>query len=424
DAVNNDRYAFAGNTSVVVPTPKGVLANDGSDFKSVELVSGVNASSSLTLNADGSFLYTPGPQIATDGFTYRALTESGSAKAGSVTLVIAQPVAGCSELIVTEAQSGTFSVMQGDITKDDGLTFSLVAQPVNGAVSLLDAQTGQLSYSYNGAGRGLDKIRVQVSDAYGGSSEVEHHVALGPVRVMPLGDSITEGVESDSDNSGDPALDTPAMPNRSGYRKPLFDLLNGNGYEFDFVGSRTTAGFNVFSDFQHEGHPGYSDAEISGISDPTPGCSNSGGGFDENTEGVYNWLTANPAEVVLLHAGTNNVNCTNRADSVYIERILDEVDRWESDNNTTVKVLVALIIDKQRGGDNSNVETFNASVQSLVNNRIGQGDDLKLVDIYNAVPASYLDPLDKTHLTPAGYQKMAEGWMSAIDSSAAIASCN
>lgn len=424
DVVTNDRYAFASNGSVVVPTPKGVLANDGSDFKSVQLLSGVNDSSSLTLNADGSFLYTPGPNVSSDGFSYTALTSDGKSKTGSVTLIVAQSVAGCSQINVTNTQSSSFNIMQGDITGDDGLTFTLMEPPVKGSISSLDAQTGQTSYVHGGSARGLDKLRIQVSDNYGGSSEVEYQVALGPVRIMPLGDSITEGVESDSDNSGDPALDTPAMSVRTGYRKPLYDLLNSGGYEFDFVGSRTNAGFAAFNDFQHEGHPGYSDAEISGIDDPTPGCANSGGLFNASTEGVYNWLSDNPAEAILLHAGTNNVNCSNRANSVYIERILDEVDRWESDNDATVSVLVAKIIDKQRGGDNSNVENFNASVQSLVNSRISQGDDLVLVDIYNAVPASLLDPLDKTHLTPAGYQQMAQGWMTAIDNSSAIASCN
>lgn len=423
DFVTNDRYAFASSSSVVVPTPKGVLANDGSDFESVQLLGGVNSASNLSLNADGSFAYTPGPQVSSDGFSYKALTGDGKSKTGSVTLVVAQAASGCSEIDVTSSQSGAFNVMQGNIVGDDKLTFTLLEQPVKGSISSLNAETGQINYQYGGVVRGLDTVRIRVSDDFGGTSEVDYQVVLVPVRIMPLGDSITEGIESDSDNSGDSTLDTPEMGIRSGYRKPLSDMLNNAGYNVDFVGSLTTAGFNLFSDFQHEGHPGYSDAEIAGDNDPTPGCSNSGG-FNASTGGVYNWLTANPAEVVLLHAGTNNVNCTNRANGVYIEKTLDEIDRWESDNNATVAALVAKIIDKQRSGDNNNVEDFNASVQSLVNSRISQGDELVLVDIYGAVPSSLLDPFDKTHLTPAGYQQMAQEWMSAIDTSSAVASCN
>ncbi|MFY7695480.1 MAG: SGNH/GDSL hydrolase family protein [Cyanobium sp.] len=45
------------------------------------------------------------------------------------------------------------------------------------------------------------------------------------LRIMPMGDSITEGV-------GAPG----------GYRQPLYDLLTGKRYDVDFVGSKRTAG--------------------------------------------------------------------------------------------------------------------------------------------------------------------------------------
>ncbi|MFM7170907.1 MAG: hypothetical protein ACKOYH_08700 [Cyanobium sp.] len=43
------------------------------------------------------------------------------------------------------------------------------------------------------------------------------------LRIMPMGDSITEGV-------GSPG----------GYRLPLYDALTGKGYDVDFVGSKCT----------------------------------------------------------------------------------------------------------------------------------------------------------------------------------------
>ncbi|MFM9072982.1 MAG: hypothetical protein ACKOOC_06240 [Cyanobium sp.] len=45
------------------------------------------------------------------------------------------------------------------------------------------------------------------------------------LRIMPMGDSITEGV-------GAPG----------GYRQPLYDALTGKGYDVDFVGSKRTSG--------------------------------------------------------------------------------------------------------------------------------------------------------------------------------------
>jgi lysophospholipase L1-like esterase len=51
------------------------------------------------------------------------------------------------------------------------------------------------------------------------------HAQRQKLRIMPMGDSITEGV-------GAPG----------GYRRPLVDALTGRGYEVDFVGARRTSG--------------------------------------------------------------------------------------------------------------------------------------------------------------------------------------
>lgn len=59
----------------------------------------------------------------------------------------------------------------------------------------------------------------------------------GGVRVMPLGDSITDGV------------DVPG-----GYRIKLWQLMVAGGYTVDFVGSRSNGPAELF-DHDHEGHP-------------------------------------------------------------------------------------------------------------------------------------------------------------------------
>lgn len=58
---------------------------------------------------------------------------------------------------------------------------------------------------------------------------------------------------------------------------------------------------------------------------------------------VYNFLIANPANIILLHIGTNSLDISP-AD---VEVILDEIDRWESENNRTVIVILAKIISRQ-----------------------------------------------------------------------------
>ena len=72
--------------------------------------------------------------------------------------------------------------------------------------------------------------------------------AVPPIRIMPLGDSITNGSSSG------------VVPDNSSYyisyRKALRDSLVSAGYEIDYVGSQTS-GEAVFSDAQHEGHGGW-----------------------------------------------------------------------------------------------------------------------------------------------------------------------
>ena len=69
-------------------------------------------------------------------------------------------------------------------------------------------------------------------------------VADNPVlRIMPLGDSITEGAGATS---------------TAGYRGPLWTLLANAGYNVDYVGSNTTNQDKTNGmDPDHEGHGGW-----------------------------------------------------------------------------------------------------------------------------------------------------------------------
>ena len=60
-------------------------------------------------------------------------------------------------------------------------------------------------------------------------------LVVGTRRIMPFGDSITAGVTNYTGATGD----LPAVPNRVGYRKTLYDGLSADGYAVDFVGSES-----------------------------------------------------------------------------------------------------------------------------------------------------------------------------------------
>src|SRR3954453_20906550 len=89
----------------------------------------------------------------------------------------------------------------------------------------------------------------------------------GGVRVLPLGDSITEGTQ---------------VP--GGYRIGLWQRMAAAQYRVDLVGSQFNGPANL-GDHDHEGHPGWRVDQI-----------------DANING---WLASAGPRTVLLHIGTN-----------------------------------------------------------------------------------------------------------------------
>ena len=95
------------------------------------------------------------------------------------------------------------------------------------------------------------------------------------IRIMPLGDSITDG-----------------SPTPGGYRYPLYVALTNAGYNVDYVGTLTINPTNALGlEVNHEGHSGWK------ISDATVGL----------YENMFGWLEAiDDPHVVLIHIGTND----------------------------------------------------------------------------------------------------------------------
>ncbi len=194
------------------------------------------------------------------------------------------------------------------------------------------------------------------------------------IKIMPLGNSITHGYIA-------PAIDPEY---RVGYRQKLYLDLTAMGYNIDFVGSQQ-AGQMVLPAFDNdnEGHPGWTAYEIS--------------------VSIYDWLVNNPADVVLLHAGTNGL-VSNPDD---IEFTLDEIDRYSED----ITVVLALIINQKEY--NPLVTTFNDNVENMALDRIFNGDKIFIVDQENAL-TSELDFFDNLHPNLTGYKKMASVWAEAL----------
>jgi VCBS repeat-containing protein len=181
-AAADGTYTTNEDTPVTVTAP-GVLANDtdveGSPLTAVKVTD--PAHGTVTLNADGSFTYTPAANYhGADSFTYKA--NDGSADSNTVavsftvTSVADDPVAGDDSANVPEDSTGqTVSVLANDTDGDgDGLTITSV--DTTGTTGTVTNNGDDVTYDPNGQFEYLttgqtatDTFTYTVSDGTGGT---------------------------------------------------------------------------------------------------------------------------------------------------------------------------------------------------------------------------------------------------------------
>jgi lysophospholipase L1-like esterase len=193
----------------------------------------------------------------------------------------------------------------------------------------------------------------------------------GGVRVMPLGDSITDGFN---------------VP--GGYRINLWQRMAGGGYTVDFVGS----GFNgpsSLGDHDHEGHSGWR--------------------IDQLDANIVNWLRTYTPRTVLLHIGTNDMN-QNFDIANAPARLSALIDKIRA-TAPAVELFVAQITPESDPTLESRVNNYNAAIPGIVAQK---GPMTHLVDMHSAITTG--DLADGVHPNAAGYDKMGARWYSALQS--------
>ena len=191
------------------------------------------------------------------------------------------------------------------------------------------------------------------------------------VRVMPLGDSITDGFN---------------VP--GGYRINLWQRMAGGGHTVDLVGS----GFNgpgQLGDHDHEGHSGWR--------------------IDQIDANIVAWLRATNPHTVLLHIGTNDMNQNFNIASAPA-RLAALVDHILA-NAPGVELFVAQIIPARDATVESRISAFNAALPGALG---GKGSHVHLLNMHSALTTA--DLADGLHPSAGGYDKMAAAWYSALQS--------
>lgn len=223
--------------------------------------------------------------------------------------------------------------------------------------------------------------------------------AWGQIRVLPLGDSITQGV----------------LPSQS-YRYRFWVKCRAAGYPIDMVGSRTDnySGYSSYPPFwgasfdrQHEGHGGWRSVDL------LDGCTSSdpcGRTPTANQGNLLQWIFTYTADVALIHVGTNDIfqraSWVTTAVSIWLM-----IDVLRFDNPNTVIFLGQII--PMPGNRSGPVGVVNTVVSIIAQVRSTPESPIYVVDHHTGWnPVT--DTLDGTHPNVLGEEKMAQKWFAAF----------
>jgi acyl-CoA thioesterase I len=212
--------------------------------------------------------------------------------------------------------------------------------------------------------------------------------AAAPVKIMCLGDSITNG------NAGYVA-----------YRYPLYFDLTSAGYNVDFVGTANTIynesgthpnaslypNYYTTFDRDHDGWWGWR--------------------ADQIRDNVVSWATTSQPDIVLLHIGSNDIMQNHGTNAQTITEMGSIIDNLRT-VNPNVKVLVAEIIPLP---SQYNVTALNALIPALVTSKNTAQSPVYLVDQYTGYNVSTYSQSDATHPNQLGGQFMATRWEGVLE---------
>lgn len=228
---------------------------------------------------------------------------------------------------------------------------------------------------------------------------------MSPIRIMPLGDSITAGY-TDNPKWGHPF--------EFGYRSGLYRRLTEAGYVFKFVGESQEPFNRRFGDpthqgtvipkfdlrkFKQDGHRGYGGWQIKGIQG-----------------NVAKWIKQDRPDIILLLIGINGISSDSPEQ-------LNSLVRTIFDTDKKVKLIVAQITPLSRF--NQDLFDYNTYIrQTLVPAYAEKGYAISTVDLFRLflTDPQDLKSIDATRLSNginhpnnALYDEMAAVWFQGIE---------
>lgn len=443
----NDSANTVKNGSVTI----SVLANDSDpDGDAISLSNiGTPNNGTATSGPNGTIVYTPKTgYVGGDIFTY-TISDGQKTSTASVTVSVKDnvelnqaPVASNDTASTTANNAVNISVLANDSDPDgDAISLSNIGTPSNGATAI--GANSTITYTPDAGFVGTDTFSYVITDgqkpstanvtvtvtASNGEENVSYansnqgvlvdlskssasKLNFGPnFKLMPVGDSITEGWDASITVENDPSY----QDNHEGYRSLLQQDFQALGLPVDFVGS-LQHGPDSMADKDHEGHAGkgfgFFLKDVSGFSSR-----------------MRFFMDQADPDVILLMLGTNDGGPkgakTPEEDAEIAQAMLDGMsdllDSILGDSTFTGQVLVGTIAPAHPDGEwknrNSRFELFNDGLDELVAGK--NSNQLKFVEVGSKLDSrqDMADPSVDNGLHPdeSGYIEMADAWYGALE---------
>ncbi|WP_271190483.1 GDSL-type esterase/lipase family protein, partial [Dactylosporangium matsuzakiense] len=202
-------------------------------------------------------------------------------------------------------------------------------------------------------------------------------LAATPVRVMPLGDSIT----------GSPGC----------WRALLWQRLQSTGYtNVDFVGTLPDPGCGVAYDGNNEGHGGYLAT-----------------GIASNNQ-LPAWLSATRPDIVIMHLGTNDV-WSHLAPSTITNAYTTLLGQMRA-SNPNIKLIIAKILPMSPSGCSDCYQgaiNLDNAIPAWAAAHSTTQSPITVVDQWSGFNTG-TDTVDGVHPNSSGNQKIADRWYPAL----------
>lgn len=229
------------------------------------------------------------------------------------------------------------------------------------------SRANQYSLAYNG---------ISANDLGDFSANPIGTLIAKQIRIMPLGDSITEG-----------------QNRQATYRYWLYEWLR-NYFNFEYVGSKfgVFRGQPLYTNFDqvHEGHSGWR--------------------TDQILQRISGWAIQSKPDIVLIHLGTNDmIQKRSVQDAIRnLELIIDSL----RDQNPLVKIVIAKIIPNNRPSM-PELLRLNQRIPEVVSRKNTPTSPVLLADQFSGYNSDK-DNFDGTHPGTSGSIKMASIWVNKI----------